>query len=121
MTRVIDAAVTDGSVPKANLFGLDMSSSFELTLGWWSFTFNAGYYVAAIVMLRLSGHPDFQLTVRHYAARREVEPNRMFLPTSSALYFGCFRDFRHVCRSGQWSVGGDGYASRSGAHVLDGW
>lgn len=49
--RILDAAVTDGSVPKANLFGLDMSSSFELTLGWWSFTFNAGYYVAAIVML----------------------------------------------------------------------
>lgn len=49
--RILDAAVTDGSVPKANLFGLDMSASFELTLGWWSFTFNAGYYVAAIVML----------------------------------------------------------------------
>lgn len=49
--RILDAAVTDGSVPKANLFGLDMSSSLELTLGWWSFTFNAGYYVAAIVML----------------------------------------------------------------------
>lgn len=49
--RILDAAVTDGSVPKANLFGLDMSSSFELTLGWWSFTFNAGYYVAAIFML----------------------------------------------------------------------
>lgn len=49
--RILDAAVTDGSVPKANLFGLDMSSSYELTLGWWSFTFNVGYYVAAIVML----------------------------------------------------------------------
>ena len=49
--RILDSAVTDGSVPKANLFGLDMSSSYELTLGWWSFTFNAGYYVAAIVML----------------------------------------------------------------------
>lgn len=49
--RILDAAVTDGSVPKANLFGLDMSSSFELTLGWWSFTFNAGYYVAAVIML----------------------------------------------------------------------
>lgn len=49
--RILDAAVTDGSVPRANLFGLDMSSSFELTLGWWSFTFNAGYYVAAIFML----------------------------------------------------------------------
>ncbi len=49
--RILDAAVTDGSVPKANLFGLDMSASYELTLGWWSFTFNAGYYVAAIFML----------------------------------------------------------------------
>ena len=57
--RILDAAVTDGSVPKANLFGLDMSASFELTLGWWSFTFNAGYYVAAIVMLA-----SFYLAIR---------------------------------------------------------
>ncbi|MGX9357171.1 branched-chain amino acid ABC transporter permease [Roseobacteraceae bacterium S113] len=49
--RILDAALVDGATPKANLFGLKMSSSYELELGSWLFTFNAGYYVAALVML----------------------------------------------------------------------
>ena len=49
--RILDAAVTDGRTPTANLFGLDMKASYELRLGDWVFTFNAGYYIAAIVMV----------------------------------------------------------------------
>ncbi|WP_299657364.1 branched-chain amino acid ABC transporter permease [uncultured Tateyamaria sp.] len=49
--RILDGALTDGATPKANLFGLEMGSSIEWSVGNWLFTFNAGYYVAAIVML----------------------------------------------------------------------
>ncbi|MEP4194632.1 MAG: branched-chain amino acid ABC transporter permease [Aliishimia sp.] len=49
--RVLDATLSEGALPRANLFGLEMSSSFELPMGGWMFTFNAGYYIAAVVML----------------------------------------------------------------------
>lgn len=49
--RILDGALEPGQTPRANLFGLDMKQSFELTMGDWVFTFNAGYYVAAMIML----------------------------------------------------------------------
>ncbi|MGJ8531759.1 MAG: branched-chain amino acid ABC transporter permease [Alphaproteobacteria bacterium] len=49
--RLLDSALVDGATPTANLFGLSMRSSYELEIGSWLFTFNAGYYVAAVVML----------------------------------------------------------------------
>jgi branched-chain amino acid transport system permease protein len=49
--RILDGALADGATPRANLFGLDMGDGFELAMGGWVFTFNAGYYIAAIVML----------------------------------------------------------------------
>jgi len=49
--RILDGASTDGTTPKANLFGLEMSSSVELSWGGWLFTLNAGYYIAAVVMV----------------------------------------------------------------------
>ncbi|MDW3181876.1 branched-chain amino acid ABC transporter permease [Roseobacter sp.] len=49
--RILDGALEPGQTPRANLFGLDMKQSFELTMGDWVFTFNAGYYVAAVIML----------------------------------------------------------------------
>ncbi|KNG95002.1 branched-chain amino acid ABC transporter permease [Pseudaestuariivita atlantica] len=49
--RLLDPALADGVTPRAGLFGLEMSSSTELSIGGWVFTFNAGYYVAAVVML----------------------------------------------------------------------
>ena len=49
--RVLDGALPQGATPKANLFGLEMGQSFDLQIGAWLFTFNAGYYLAAIVML----------------------------------------------------------------------
>ena len=57
--RILDGAVADGVVPKANLFGLEMVSSYDLGLGSWVFTFNAGYYIAAVVMLA-----SFYLSIR---------------------------------------------------------
>ncbi len=49
--RILDGALEEGQTPRANLFGLDMNQGFELSLGGWVFTFNAGYYLAAVVML----------------------------------------------------------------------
>ncbi|MGB7432841.1 MAG: branched-chain amino acid ABC transporter permease, partial [Ahrensia sp.] len=49
--RIFDAAVIGDALPSANLFGLTMKSSYEMSVGGWLFTFNAGYYVAAAVML----------------------------------------------------------------------
>jgi len=40
-----------GEIGRANIFGLQMRESIELEVGGWLFTFNAGYYVAAVVML----------------------------------------------------------------------
>ncbi|MEO9574098.1 MAG: branched-chain amino acid ABC transporter permease [Tateyamaria sp.] len=57
--RILDGALADGASPKANLFGLEMGSSFEWSVGSWLFTFNVGYYVAAIAMLA-----SFYLAIR---------------------------------------------------------
>jgi len=40
-----------GEIGRANLFGIDMRSSYEWMVGDWLFTFNTGYYIAALVML----------------------------------------------------------------------
>lgn len=49
--RILDGALPPGQSPRANLFGLDMKATTELRLGDWVFTFNAGYYIAAAIML----------------------------------------------------------------------
>lgn len=49
--RILDAASADGVVPRANLFGLEMGASYEWAIGNWLFTFNAGYYVAAVLLI----------------------------------------------------------------------
>ncbi|MEL6793645.1 MAG: branched-chain amino acid ABC transporter permease, partial [Pseudomonadota bacterium] len=49
--RILDAPLADGATPTAGLFGIDMRDSFELAVGDWLFTFNFGYYVAAVAML----------------------------------------------------------------------
>jgi branched-chain amino acid transport system permease protein len=49
--RILDAALVDGATPKANLFGLEMTTSSDLAVGDWVFTFSVGYYVAAIMMM----------------------------------------------------------------------
>jgi len=49
--RIFDGALAQGEIARANLFGLEMGTSYMLNLGPWQFTFNAGYYVAAVVMV----------------------------------------------------------------------
>jgi branched-chain amino acid transport system permease protein len=49
--RILDSALTEGQSPRANLFGIDMRATYELTISDWVFTFNAGYYIAAIVLI----------------------------------------------------------------------
>ncbi|MEH6646832.1 branched-chain amino acid ABC transporter permease [Sulfitobacter sp.] len=49
--RILDAIPADGRTPQANLFGLEMKSTSEWAVGDWVFTFNVGYYVAALIML----------------------------------------------------------------------
>ena len=50
--RILGAQATaSGNIPVPSLFGLEMRSTFELELGAWSFSFNAGYYLAAICMI----------------------------------------------------------------------
>ena len=50
--RILGTSQTpEGNIPVPDLFGLEMRDSFDLAVGPWSFTFNAGYYFAGFVML----------------------------------------------------------------------
>ncbi len=50
--RIFGESVTaDGALPVTNFFGLAMRSSYKMDVGGWLFTFNAGYYFSAIIML----------------------------------------------------------------------
>jgi len=40
-----------GNIPAPSLFGVETRASYDLVLGGWSFTFNWGYYLAAVIML----------------------------------------------------------------------
>ena len=50
--RILGAQTgAQGEIPVPNLFGLEMRSATELEVGNWVFTFSAGYYFSAVVML----------------------------------------------------------------------
>ncbi|MFA8388289.1 MAG: branched-chain amino acid ABC transporter permease [Pelagibaca sp.] len=49
--RILSAASTGGNIPVPALFGFEMRSSTQWAVGDWLFTFNVGYYFAAIIML----------------------------------------------------------------------
>ena len=49
--RILDGASTGGNIPAPAIFGMQMRDSAEIVLGGWSFTFNVGYYLCAIVMI----------------------------------------------------------------------
>ncbi|WP_420567924.1 branched-chain amino acid ABC transporter permease [Thalassovita sp.] len=50
--RILGASQTPGgNIPVPGLFGLEMRDSFDLVVGSWVFTFNAGYYFCAVIML----------------------------------------------------------------------
>jgi branched-chain amino acid transport system permease protein len=58
--RIFGSATTaDGNIPVPGFFGLEMRDSAELVFGSWVFTFNVGYYFAAIIMLA-----SFYLSIR---------------------------------------------------------
>ena len=46
-----EQATPEGNIPVPSLFGLEMRSATELTVGDWVFTFSAGYYFSAFIML----------------------------------------------------------------------
>jgi ABC-type branched-subunit amino acid transport system permease subunit len=46
-----EASTEDGNIPVPNLFGIEMRAATDLEIGNWVFTFSAGYYFAAVVML----------------------------------------------------------------------
>ncbi len=45
------SSLEPGEIGRANLFGVEMGNSYIMNIGAWQFTFNAGYYIAAVVML----------------------------------------------------------------------
>ncbi|MFY0691868.1 MAG: branched-chain amino acid ABC transporter permease [Paracoccaceae bacterium] len=49
--RPLLSNLAEGEIGRANLFGVDMRASFEFSVGDWLWTFNAGYYIAALIML----------------------------------------------------------------------
>jgi ABC-type branched-subunit amino acid transport system permease subunit len=50
--RILGISQTaEGNIPVPGLFGLEMRDSVDLELGAWVFTFNAGYYFCAAIML----------------------------------------------------------------------
>ena len=50
--RILGAAQTaSGNIPVPSLFGLEMRASYEMTIGAWAFTFNVGYYLAALMLV----------------------------------------------------------------------
>ena len=49
--RILDGVSDSGNIPAPNLFGLEMGDSLQVNVAGWLWTFNAGYYVAGIIML----------------------------------------------------------------------
>jgi len=49
--RILDGLNDSGNIPAPNLFGLEMGDSLQVNVAGWLWTFNAGYYVAGIIML----------------------------------------------------------------------
>jgi len=49
--RILDGANASGNIPAPNFFGLEMGDSLQVKVAGWLWTFNAGYYVAGIIML----------------------------------------------------------------------
>ncbi|MEO0767239.1 MAG: branched-chain amino acid ABC transporter permease [Pseudomonadota bacterium] len=50
--RILGAQVSsEGNIPVPNFFGLEMRAAAEVPVGEWLFTFSAGYYFSAVIML----------------------------------------------------------------------
>ena len=58
--RIFGVSQTEtGNIPVPALFGLEMRSSYEMEVGAWLFTLNAGYYLAALFLIT-----SFYLAIR---------------------------------------------------------
>lgn len=57
--RILDGGGQATSLPVTNLFGLEMRSTYTLDIAGWSFDFNAGYYLCALILLA-----SFYLSIR---------------------------------------------------------
>ncbi|MEL6609394.1 MAG: branched-chain amino acid ABC transporter permease [Pseudomonadota bacterium] len=44
-------ASADGNIPKPSLFGIEMTASYEVSVGGWLWTLNWGYAICAVMML----------------------------------------------------------------------
>jgi len=49
--RVLDGVADTSSLPGPGLFGLKMNSTYTLDIGAWSFDFNVGFYVCAVIAI----------------------------------------------------------------------
>ena len=49
--RILDGANETGNIPSPSLFGLETGATWQMPVGDWLFTFNAGYYMCAVMML----------------------------------------------------------------------
>jgi ABC-type branched-subunit amino acid transport system permease subunit len=49
--RILDGTNESGNIPAPNFFGLEMGDSLQVNVAGWLWTFNAGYYIAGIIML----------------------------------------------------------------------
>ena len=49
--RILDGANESGNIPAPTFFGLEMGDSLQVNVAGWLWTFNAGYYIAGIIML----------------------------------------------------------------------
>ena len=49
--RVLDGVADTSSLPVPGLFGLKMNSTYTLDIGAWSFDFNVGFYVCAVIAI----------------------------------------------------------------------
>jgi len=57
--RILDAVNTSGNLPVTGLFGLEMRNTAVVDLAGWTFQFNVGFYVCAVIMLAV-----FYLSIR---------------------------------------------------------
>lgn len=49
--RILDSVNESGNLPVTSLFGLEMRDTTSLDIAGWSFQFNVGYYISALLML----------------------------------------------------------------------
>jgi ABC-type branched-subunit amino acid transport system permease subunit len=50
--RILGVSQTpEGNIPVPHLFGLEMRDSVQSSVGGWEFTFNAGYYFCAVMLI----------------------------------------------------------------------